>query len=82
MVQNHLNTRSGTAAVRRIGILGGGQLARMMGLAGIPLGFEFLMLDPSADACASVAGKLLQAGFDDEDPRNHHRVHSDHVSIP
>lgn len=67
MVQNHLNTRSGTAAVRRIGILGGGQLARMMGLAGIPLGFEFLMLDPSADACASVAGKLLQAGFDDED---------------
>jgi 5-(carboxyamino)imidazole ribonucleotide synthase len=66
MVQNSSNTRSGTAAVRRIGILGGGQLARMMGLAGIPLGFEFLVLDPSADACASVAGELLQAGFDDE----------------
>jgi 5-(carboxyamino)imidazole ribonucleotide synthase len=53
------------APVRRIGILGGGQLGRMMGLAGIPLGFEFLFLDPSADACASVAGGLLQAGFDD-----------------
>ena len=53
--------------VRRIGILGGGQLARMMGLAGIPLGFEFLVLDPGADACASVAGELLQAGFGDED---------------
>ena len=51
--------------VRRIGILGGGQLARMMGLAGIPLGYEFLLLDPGADACASIAGELLQAGFDD-----------------
>ncbi len=53
------------APVRRIGILGGGQLGRMMGLAGIPLGLEFLFLDPSADACAAVAGGLLQAGFDD-----------------
>ena len=53
------------APVRRIGILGGGQLGRMMGLAGIPLGIKFLFLDPSADACASVAGGLLQAGFDD-----------------
>ena len=53
--------------VRRIGILGGGQLARMMGLAGIPLGFRFVVLDPGADACAGVAGELLQAGFDDED---------------
>ena len=55
------------APVSRIGILGGGQLGRMMGLAGIPLGIEFLFLDPSADACASVAGGLLQAGFDDVD---------------
>jgi 5-(carboxyamino)imidazole ribonucleotide synthase len=51
--------------IHRIGILGGGQLARMMGQAGIPLGFGFLVLDPGADACASVAGELLQAGFDD-----------------
>jgi 5-(carboxyamino)imidazole ribonucleotide synthase len=51
-------------AVRRIGILGGGQLGRMMGLAGIPLGFRFVFLDPSADACAGAAGELVQAGFD------------------
>lgn len=54
-----------TSPVRRIGILGGGQLGRMMGLAGIPLGFEFLFLDPGANACASVAGGLLQADFSD-----------------
>ena len=49
----------------RIGILGGGQLGQMMALAGIPLGFEFLFLDPGASACAGVAGKLLQADFSD-----------------
>lgn len=53
--------------VRRIGILGGGQLGRMMGLAGIPLGFRFMFLDPGASACASVAGELLQADFSDSE---------------
>lgn len=56
-----------TALARRIGILGGGQLGRMMALAGIPLGLEFRILDPGATACAGVAGELLQAGFSDED---------------
>ena len=50
---------------KRIGVLGGGQLARMMALAGIPLGFEFVFLDPSASACAAVAGQLIQAAFSD-----------------
>ena len=59
-------TQGDNVRVRRIGVLGGGQLGRMMGLAGIPLGFEFLFLDPGADACAGVAGGLVQAGFDDE----------------
>jgi len=58
---------SGQAATGpRIGVLGGGQLGRMLGLAGIPLGFEFLFLDPAADACAGSTGRLLQAAFDDE----------------
>jgi len=52
--------------VRQVGVLGGGQLGRMLGLAGIPLGFKFVFLDPGADACAGVAGELLQAGFSDE----------------
>ena len=54
-------------AVRRFGVLGGGQLGRMMALAGVPLGLEFRFLDPAPDACAGVAGEVLQAGFDDAD---------------
>ncbi len=38
-----------------IGILGGGQLGRMLVLAGAPLGLGFKILDPASDA---VAGKL------------------------
>lgn len=53
-------------AIHKVGILGGGQLARMMALAGIPLGLQFRFLDPAADACASSLGDLLQAGFDDD----------------
>ncbi|MGH8556553.1 MAG: 5-(carboxyamino)imidazole ribonucleotide synthase [Methylococcales bacterium] len=49
-----------------IGIVGGGQLARMMMLAGYPLGFRFITLDPAADACAGQLGELIQAGYDDE----------------
>jgi len=51
---------------RKVGVLGGGQLGRMLGLAGIPLGLDFVFLDPSPDACAAVTGKLIQAGFSDE----------------
>ncbi len=54
-----------TSSIRTIGILGGGQLARMMALAGIPLGLQFRFLDPAADACAGALGDLLQAGFED-----------------
>lgn len=56
---------SGRMPVRRVGVLGGGQLGRMMALAGIPLGLEFRFLDPARDACAGVTGAVLQAGFDD-----------------
>ncbi|HLF31370.1 MAG TPA: 5-(carboxyamino)imidazole ribonucleotide synthase [Xanthomonadales bacterium] len=51
----------------RVGILGGGQLARMLALAGIPLGCKFFFLDPSAGACAATTGTLYQANFSDLD---------------
>lgn len=54
-------------AADRVGILGGGQLARMLALAGIPLGCEFSFLDPSATACAASTGSLHQADFSDLD---------------
>ncbi len=49
-----------------IGILGGGQLARMMALAGHPLGHRFVFLDPAPDACAAPLGELLVASYDDQ----------------
>ncbi|MBX2993728.1 MAG: ATP-grasp domain-containing protein [Bdellovibrionaceae bacterium] len=42
---------------KRIGLLGGGQLARMLALAGAPLGFEVHILSPSkSDPAAQVTG--------------------------
>ncbi|WCE04624.1 5-(carboxyamino)imidazole ribonucleotide synthase [Pseudoxanthomonas sp. JBR18] len=49
-----------------VGILGGGQLARMLALAGLPLGLKFLVLDPSAESCAGQCAPLQVGGFDDE----------------
>lgn len=49
-----------------IGILGGGQLARMLVLAGVPLGVRFRILDPSADACAGQVAPLVVADYSDE----------------
>ncbi|HET7223178.1 MAG TPA: 5-(carboxyamino)imidazole ribonucleotide synthase, partial [Rhodanobacteraceae bacterium] len=47
-----------------LGILGGGQLARMLVLAGVPLGVRFRIVDPAADACAGQLAPLLAAGWD------------------
>ena len=46
-------------------VLGGGQLGRMLGLAGIPLGIGFRFLDPSPDATARAVGDLVVGGLDD-----------------
>lgn len=48
-----------------VGILGGGQLARMLALAGAPLGARFRILDSTADACAGDVAPLLHADFTD-----------------
>ncbi|HZP67141.1 MAG TPA: 5-(carboxyamino)imidazole ribonucleotide synthase [Rudaea sp.] len=48
-----------------IGILGGGQLARMLALAGAPLGARFLVVDSASDACASQVAPLLVADWRD-----------------
>ncbi len=50
----------------KIGIVGGGQLARMLALAGYPLGLQFRVLDPSADACAGQVAPLVTAAYDDQ----------------
>lgn len=48
-----------------VGILGGGQLARMLALAGAPLGLRFLVLDSAIDACAAQCSPSLRADYHD-----------------
>jgi 5-(carboxyamino)imidazole ribonucleotide synthase len=49
-----------------VGIVGAGQLGRMLALAGYPLGLDFLCLDPSADAPAGQVAPLLHGAFTDK----------------
>ena len=49
----------------RIGIVGAGQLGRMLALAGYPLGLRFTFLDPNPDACAAQVGDCIQGAYDD-----------------
>ena len=49
-----------------VGIVGGGQLARMLALAGYPLDLRFQVLDPAADACAGQVATLLRGDYDAE----------------
>ena len=48
-----------------IGILGAGQLGRMLALAGYPLGLRFRLLDPAADAPAGQLAEHQPGGYDD-----------------
>jgi 5-(carboxyamino)imidazole ribonucleotide synthase len=50
-----------------VGILGGGQLARMMAIAGAPLGLRFKVVDTVADACAAQVAPLTCADYNDFD---------------
>lgn len=48
-----------------IGILGGGQLGRMMTLAGTAMGYRFVTLDPTPDSPCGQITKQIEAGYDD-----------------
>ena len=49
----------------RIGVIGAGQLGRMLALAGIPLGLQFRFLDRSATAPAGQIAPLVVGDFED-----------------
>lgn len=49
-----------------IGVLGGGQLGRMLALAGVPLGLRFRFFDPSHDAPAGEVGELFVGDYRDQ----------------
>ena len=49
----------------RVGIVGGGQLGRMLALAGVPLNLSFAVLDPDERAPARAVARHVVAGYDD-----------------
>lgn len=51
----------------KIGVIGGGQLGRMLALAGTPLGMQFVFLDPAQDACAAALGAHICADYHDHE---------------
>ena len=62
----------------KIGVIGGGQLGRMLALAGTPLGMNFAFLDPAPDACAQALGEHIRADYGDLD---HLRQLADEVDL-
>jgi len=48
-----------------IGIIGAGQLGRMMALAGYPLGLKFTLVDPNLDSSGAQVGDCIQGAYDD-----------------
>ena len=59
-------TRFPLAPGSTIGVLGGGQLGRMLAMAAARLGFDVVILTPEADAPASrVAAKTIVAPYED-----------------
>lgn len=49
-----------------VGVLGGGQLARMLTLAGVPLGVRFQVLDNHAEVCAGEVAPVMASAWDDQ----------------
>ncbi len=64
-----MNNSSRNSALRpgaTIGIIGGGQLGRMLAMAAARLGFETVILEPQADCpAAQVANRQIVAAYDD-----------------
>ena len=51
----------------KIGVIGAGQLGRMLALAGYPLGLRFVFLDQSEDAPGAQVGRIIRGAFDDKE---------------
>jgi 5-(carboxyamino)imidazole ribonucleotide synthase len=52
--------------MKNIGILGAGQLGRMLALAGYPLGHRFRFLDPASDSPAGLLADHMAVGYADK----------------
>jgi 5-(carboxyamino)imidazole ribonucleotide synthase len=65
----------------RIGVIGGGQLGRMLAEAGAGFDARFTFLDPSDSACAAVHGRHLQADWHDTAALEQLLAHSDVITF-
>ena len=54
-----------------VGVLGAGQLGRMLALAGYPLGLGFRFLDPAPGSPAAQVGEQVVAAFDNHQALEH-----------
>ena len=50
-----------------LGVLGGGQLGRMLALAGYPLGMRFRFFDPADEVCVDDIAPRVRAAYEDVD---------------
>ena len=58
---------SGLPRDAKIGILGGGQLGRMLAIAGAPMGVRLKVIDPTEPSCpASIAAEQTIGSFRDK----------------
>ena len=55
----------------KIGVLGGGQLGRMLALAGFPLGFQFRFFDTSPEAPSGQLAELVVGSYEDMNAFEH-----------
>jgi 5-(carboxyamino)imidazole ribonucleotide synthase len=53
--------------MKKVGIIGAGQLGQMLGFAAQGLGIECVFLDPSSDPPAAICGPVLRFPFDSEE---------------
>ena len=67
--------------MKKIGILGGGQLARMLSLSAHPLGIHTLCYDPNPEAGAKYVSETLHAPFEDKETLDKFRQQVDTVTF-
>lgn len=67
--------------IKRLGLLGGGQLAQMLALAAQPLGISTNFIDPSPDACAASVAGQLQGAWNDQSLLEALAKHTDVISF-
>lgn len=65
----------------KLGILGGGQLARMLALAAYPLGIDTICLDPSSEACAQDVTEVIISDYTDSKSLDKFLVDVDYVTF-